>query len=154
MRAEARLPALAEVLAGLADAVLGGDERLVEADEVADRPAHPDRVPPGLVELDARVGQVAGQEQEAVRRLASGGPRPARGGSPAGSPSARPRAGREDLGAVDDIAPRDLSDVGAESGGLAGDPRLRLAAPGGPDLAALDDPVGTSGPAAGRRPGR
>ena len=44
--------------------------------------------------------------------------------------------------------------VGAEPGGLAGRPRLRLAAPGDPDLPALDDPRGTSAPsAAGRRQG-
>src|SRR5262245_53516615 len=141
VRAEPRLPTLAEVLTRFADAVLFGDERLIEADEVAYRSAHPDGIPPGLVELDAQVRQVAGQEEEPVRRLrVTGAARPVevhQQGCQAGGPG----AGREDLGAIDEIATPDLSHVGAEAGGLAWDPRLRLAAPGGPDLAALDDPV-------------
>ena len=53
--------------------------------------------------------------------------------------------GGERLGPVDLVAPVDLAEGRAEFRGLAGHAGLRLAAPGGPDLAPFDDPLEPSG---------
>ena len=94
VRAEARLPLVAEILARQTDQVVGGDECAVESRDVTDRCAHADRIPPRRVEAHARIREVAGHQQEPVGRSpvgVAGSPR-ARAHSPAGSPSLpRPR---------------------------------------------------------------
>ena len=147
LRAEARLPLVAEILAGLTDQIFGGNERTVESREVADRRAHADRVPPRRVEAHARVGEVAGQQEEPVARP------PVGVASPAGPvlvdqqdrPARAAGAGGERLGPLDLVAPVDLAEGRAELRGLAGYARLRLAAPRRPGLAPFDDPLEPSG---------
>ncbi len=137
---EAGLPALFQILAGVADEVRFGDERAAEVDEVADGAAHPDGVPPRAVDFDGRVGEVAGHEELRVGRACgvAHAARPRRVDQQ-DRPLRAARARREDLVAIDDVAALDLLGRRPEAHGLARRARLRLAAPRDPLVAALDD---------------
>ena len=63
MRNEARLPAFLEILSRIADQIFVGNERPAKVDQVTDRRAHSDRIPPRRINLDAWIGKIARHHQ-------------------------------------------------------------------------------------------
>src|SRR5882724_9549258 len=56
VRNETGLPSFFQILAGITDQIHVGYEGAPEIHQIADRGAHPDRIPPGAVYFDSRVG--------------------------------------------------------------------------------------------------
>src|SRR5712692_6659474 len=68
VRNETGLPSFFQILARIADQISVGYEGAPEINQIADRGAHPDRIPPGAVYLDGRVGEFASHQQLRVQR--------------------------------------------------------------------------------------
>src|ERR1700704_744295 len=58
MRYEAGLPAFFQILARITNEICVGNERATEMDQIADRSAHPNRIPPRAINLDTWVGKI------------------------------------------------------------------------------------------------
>src|SRR5205085_10038506 len=68
VRDEARLPALFEILAGVADEVCVGDKRALEMNQITDGRTHPDGIPPRVIYPHGWVREITGHEQLGVQR--------------------------------------------------------------------------------------
>src|SRR5262249_4435875 len=141
------LPALAQILAGQSQAILGRQEGTVESDGVADRAPHADRIPPSLVELDRPVGEVAGQKDKSVGCRGQGVA--CATGTVEVNEEDRPLpadcACGERLCAVEDVATVDFANAGPKAGFLVGSTGARLATPSDPLLAALHNSLKPAG---------
>ena len=64
MRNETSLPAFPNVLAGRTDQIGFRNERVIEANQIADGGAHAYRVPPRIVKSDAGIRQITGKHKQ------------------------------------------------------------------------------------------
>src|SRR5215472_1632043 len=116
---ETSLPSIGEILTGLADQIDFRDKCLIKPHHVAGRCPHANWVPPGFIDTNRWIGEIAGKHELCFQRggIVPGAARPCRAHQQDG-PMRPAGTGREGLVSVDNIASLNLFCRGAKTYGF------------------------------------